>query len=550
MSEENQQQAQNEGISAEERSLFMCRILEEDPDALEFRERTYPWTHSHSLGVLKNANFSTCRSHLNRHKVLELVYQHLHSIGMHHVAFTLSEETKLEFQRKDQKMERTDLRLLVSMSLGPRDDLWDNTGIESTILAKEPFDHDSISVRYVEPVSEIVNTYLDPESNVGYLEGSEHQFEGITYSPLRNLIVAIVRGEPISVSESDRSEFILTVNSFCQNEHLFHHLRALYESDEVDSNRKDNIMNFINDWVRFWGLFIGSNTLKQITHFLQKVKTPISEKLLSDIPSLSFGHPYPNDSPPPEPFIEDPTKILNPNFILTDADPCEVARQISLYTHHIYSAIHLREFYSAITTRTLSLDTKTINELFEFGRRLKLIIASTILNDKYSSNCIKQFEIMVNVAKMLLEMNNFEALSWFISAFEMNCIENLKRSVDKLPEGLSETLKNLEENYSWKLRSKTYEEKLKKCFDEKLPTIPNMRYELSIVTQSAYKGDDFVNNRINWAKRKEASKYLSKYIRFQNIKYNFHRIAQIQNLLTRKCKSSKKEIEEMSLHLE
>ena len=105
---ENKENEKTAEITTDERSLWLSRSMEEDSMALELRERTFPWTKTHSFGLLKRANYTSCCEQLDRHKVLELIYQHLHSIGMHQVAYSLSQESQLEFQRKDQDMERTE----------------------------------------------------------------------------------------------------------------------------------------------------------------------------------------------------------------------------------------------------------------------------------------------------------------------------------------------------------------------------------------------------------------------------------------------------------
>lgn len=540
------------GITADERSSWLYRALEEDPELLELRERTYPWAGSHSFGVLKRAEYSSCRAHLDRYKVLELVYQHLHSIGMHHAAYTLSEETQLEFQRKDMVMDRTDLRLLVSMSLGPRDDLWDNTGIDSTILANEPFDDDNCSVKFIEPLDKTIDAFLSPETDVDFIEGEEHKFSGIAYSTLRNLIVALVRKGPIIVEKEDKEDFFLTLRSFCQNEHFFNHLKELYQNCEVDFACSQSILELIEEWIKFEGLFIGKRTLKQIEKFVSQSDDPIAARILESFPNLVYGHPRIDDSTPPK-LIDDPEQIksiLDPNFSLTDADPAEAARQISLYIQKIFSSINLREFYTAITTRTLSLDTKTINELFESERRLKYLIAATILVEKDEAKCVNKLEKMIKIALELLEINNFEGVSWFVSAFNMQCIKNLTKIFNKLPKDIQNKLEEISNNFGWKVKSPEYEERINQLYKEQKPAIPNLRYELSIVTTCCYEGKDFKDGKINWQKRRTAAKFLRQYCQFQNTKYNFQRISQIQNLLSRGSKLTKEKLNQLSLEME
>lgn len=545
-------------ISLEERCLWICRAMEEDSEALEMRERTYPWTNSHSFGLLKSANFTSCSAHLDRHRVLELIYQHLHSIGLHSVAYTLAQESQLEFQRKDQKMDRTDLRLLVSMSLGPRDNLWDDTGIENTVLSEEPFDEDNESVRYVEPLNKVLSALNGDQSAVEFKPNSPQEFSNIAYAPLSNLIVFLLKSDQVKCTEADRQVFYLCLNSMCSSEHFFEHLKKIYDNSE---EFKQKVLELINEWVRFSGLFIGKKTLSQIRRFIQGLSNPIAATLYQDIPNVPYGCPI-TQQEIPLPSINDPELLFRPDLTLEAPDPEEVARQISLAVHSLFAAIHPRELYFAISNRSLSLETSGLNELFEFGRKLKLLIASTILNcatttcnsnDKSSILLlIKNLERMISIANKLIEINNFEALSWFVSAFNMKCIVNLSETID-LPTGLSNSLKELRSNYDWKKVSQSYQTKLDQCYNQKIPAIPNMRYELSLVAVKGYGGDEFKINgdvtTVNWQKRHVCGDLLRFYNQFQNIKYNYYNISQIQRLISDGLKYSKQELNAISIKL-
>ena len=497
--------------------------MQEDTEALELRERSYLWTKMHSFGLLKKANFTTCQEHLNRHRVLELVYQHMHSIGMHHAAFTLAEESQLEFQRKDQKMDRTDLRLLVSLSLGPRDDLWDSTGIDSTVLVEEQFDDDNGSVNYIEPVGD----YKTPLGKVTF-DGAK-EFKYIKLAPLKALVAMLVKEHEPVVTDADKEMFFVTLNSICRSEHLFKHLCAMF--DEVEEADRDHVFSFIEQWLRFLGLFVGKRTLRAMQLFLETKKNemPRALELLEMIQGLKYGHPI-QENEPPSPKIAESTsvRLLSPELTLAEPEPEEVARQITLRAQKIFSAIHPREFYFAIADRSLSPRTPGLNELMEFGHNLKLLIASTIVtSDAPVSEITARF---VEIMEQLLRLRNFESLSWCLSALNMKGILSLTKGLSCLPRETAEKLENLRV-YDWKAESSGYEKAVSDLTSG--PTIPNMRYELSIVATEGYDGDDFVDGLINWEKRRKAAKNILRYYHYQNVLYSFHVISQIQGVLER-----------------
>jgi hypothetical protein len=527
----------------EERSTWMAQTMEEDPEALELRERTYPWTHVHPFGILKHANYTCCRSHLDRHRVLELVYQHLHSIGMHHAAFTLHDESQLEFQRKDQNMDRTDLRLLVSMSLGPRDELWDQTGIDGTVLVEEPYDDDNGSVNHVEPTDGYASILDRPSDNVVFASGGPPSLRSIRFAPLRNLIIFLIgfTNSPLQITSEDKCRFFLTLNSICRSEHLFEHLQALHGT-ESRVLEKDNVLKFVEEWITFSRSFMGRRTIRSITIFLQTIDSPVSIALQAKIPLLVGGGQAEDvrDRPPPDIQEADRIKLLYPTLSLADPSPKEVARQISLVMQKLLAAIHPREFYSAISNRTLSLETPGINELFEFGRKVKYSTVAALLTDPKAP----KIEPMIKIVNELLLLNNFEGVSWFLSAFRMKMLKRFeleKEVVRALPQfaELFQAGRDLP-SYDWSaLPPPVYVDAVLKCKAEGKPAVQNMRYELAIRAAKGYGGTEFEKGSVNWEKRERAAEFIVLYHTFQNTPYNFYPIAQIQAMLSRERSKEK-----------
>ena len=524
----------------DEKADWMSRAMEEDTDALELRERTYPWTGMHTFGILSKPNSTTCRSHLNRHRELELIYQHMHSIGMHHAAFTLARESQLEFQRHDQNMDRTDLRLLVSLCFGPRENVWDTSGIDSTVFIEEPFDDDNGSVNHTEPV----NGYKNPLEQVTFARGWR-EFAMITLAPLKSLVVLLVSGDDFGliVREDDKQKFFITLNSICKSEHLYEHLFAMF--NELEPDRKGRVLAFINDWVRFSGLFIGKRTLNEITLFLQTISGPVATELLKLIPNLDYGHPTETDEPPPNPVIVDVAKLLDPDLKLTTPEPVELARQITLATQQIFTVIHPREFYAAIANRRLSLKTPGLNELYEFGTRLKMLVASTVLLDKQDS--VRTLTRIIDTMEQLLILRNYESLSWLISALEMKCVQNLEATYTALSDESKHKWQQVR-MYGWRQKNEVYERALTGLVNH--PTIPNMRYELSISAVGGWGGEEFIGGLVNWEKRQRAAVYLLRYYGFQNNRYKFHAISQIQSLFKSELPYTKDDLNTVSANRE
>jgi len=267
--------------------------MENDPEAVELRDRTNDWAGSYSFGLLKHANFTSCSAHLDRARVLELIYQHLHSIGMHEAAFTLAEESQNQFQRKDQQFDRTDLRLLISMSLGPRDNLWDNMGIENTVISQETYDIDNYSVHYVEPLADL--TEDQENASITYI-GEPQDFSHIQYAPLHTLIRILTGRKDIPHTKADQESFFLLLNTMCKSSHFIAHIESIL-STAPDEESRQKIITFVADWARYSSPFIGTKSIQLLSKFLtNSLKNEknndtksIITNLIQEIKSPDFG---------------------------------------------------------------------------------------------------------------------------------------------------------------------------------------------------------------------------------------------------------------------
>jgi hypothetical protein len=206
----------------------------------------------------------------------------------------------------------------------------------------------------------------------------------------------------------------------------------------------------------------------------------------------------------------------------------------------LLAAIHPREFYSAISNRTLSLETPGINELFEFGKKVKYSVVAALLTDPKAP----KIEPLIKIVNELLLLNNFEGVSWFLSAFRMKMLKrfDLGKEVEKaLPQftklfGLGSELPS----YDWSaLPSTVYIDAILKCKAEGKPAIQNMRFELAIRAAKGYGGNEFESGSVNWEKRERAAEFIVLYHTFQNTRYNFYPIAQIQTMLSRERSKEK-----------
>ncbi|EAY16256.1 RasGEF domain containing protein [Trichomonas vaginalis G3] len=553
------------GIPIEDRAMWVSDTYEQHPTALEFREKTRQWTNRHSFGKLKRVNYTTSASQLDHYRILKLIYQHLHSIGLHSEADTLCRESKFEFQSKDQEWERTDLRMLISMSLGPRDNLWDDTGFDNFIMYDEKFDQDNYSVKYEGSLT----GGCEPEfyeDEMTFFD-DEHSSETVATATIHAIVCSLLIDKPEFVKPGTKEKIFSTLNSICSSAHFFAHIITLYNLFPLYQIK---IINLIELWITFSGFFIGSRTLNAISFFLKSQNNERCNRVLNLMKDLKYGHPKLSAEAPPEIVPEKlivkknkPSsnssknkseaplaRLLNPYLGLAEPVPEETARQICLLTQQIFSSINPREFYTAIANRSYGPTTPGLNELYAFGKQLKHRAMRTIVGEGDASEAKDNMEIVIQIAQKLEELNNYESITWIVDAFDSDIIANLSGIFDSLSEESRNMITDLKERYGFTEKSDAYEENVLKCQKEGKPCVPNMRYEMSIVSKSGYGGEEFVDGKINFNKRMKIGQFVTRLVDFQSIKYNYTGISQIQNVINRPISASKEQLIELSTQIE
>ena len=547
---------------AEQRSQWLSRLLSENPQLLALRERVLPWTGGYSFSNVVHTNTTAVLSHINRHVILELVYQHLNSIGMHRTAETLQKESGHEFQLTDQPWDKTDLLLLTSLGILPREDPWTISPDPNHQFVEENLEEDFFAFPYREDPKLIWQELLNDSLNVVYSIENNRNFSKIKCASLKRLIVLLATSTIDTLTDDDIYKFFLTLHSITSSHHFFEHLCSLFYCQNLEPNNieeknkillmeenlKVNVINLIKKWTNFHGLFIGRKTLKSIEQFLRKINDDINQKsnlekfvkpVLTQLPNLSFGMKS-GVLPPPstKPNIPDPQIIFKPNLKLIEPDPIEVARQITLIFHTAFKAVHSREFVVALGEQKASHQTPTLSEFFDFGERLTLLTLETVVisNDKILA--ITKF---LEIASALYDLGNYDALACILRALKRNELDielifsnnsNNKLILNQLWSKCGDDNSNIE----------LYSSNVMQRYEGWNATIPNLRTELNSVTLD--KSQSFINGLINWEKRKGISEKTAVLYRFQNKPYSYTPIPQIQNVVNKGPLLSQKQIDE------
>lgn len=550
VSRDGSAKASNEKLT-EERSKWLSKLLAENPQILALRERVLPWTGGYSFSNVVHTDTTAVLSHINRHKILELLYQHLCAIGMNRTAETLQKECGHEFQKIDQRWDKTDLLLLVSLGVLTREDPWEIVEDPHHQFVEEYLEEDFFASPYRENPETIVEELLNPAQNILLIDGEvEERLSTIKAASLKRLVVFLAVSSSDQLSDDEIHRFFLTLHSITSSYHFLEHLMALFYCQNLTVNSDEereklielqprlrvNVINLIKKWTNFHGLLIGRKTIKSISQFLRRILDNPTEyqnvekfakPILSSLPQLTYGQKtgvLPD--PTTQPAISDPQIIFRPNLKLTDPDPIEVARQITLLFHTSFKAVHSREFMVALGIQRVSHQTPTLAEFFDFGERLTLNALESIVLAKDKTYVITQ---LLEIASNLDILGNYDALACIVRALNR---EELKFLPIWQQQTQRETLKRLIERSGDDFRTQNeYIQNVNNRFESWDQTIPNLRTELTV--DVADKSPSFINGLINWQKRWSISKKTLVLYRFQNKCYSFWPIPQIQKVINK-----------------
>ncbi|KAH0787859.1 RasGEF domain containing protein [Histomonas meleagridis] len=540
-------------VTLEEKSKWFNQLISENPQILDLRERVLPWTGGYSFSDVIFTDSVTVLEHVNRFNILELIYQHLIAIGMHRTANVLRNESGHNFQIIDQPWDKTDLSILVSLGVLPREDPWGIPPETHLQFIEENLEEDFFASSYKEDPSQIWVELLDPTINSTF-SSEPYIFKNLKTATLRRIVVLLVTSDVLDVSDDELHRFFLSIHSITSSSHFLEHLIALFDCHllkPTDKEQKEKILimqssvrvrvvNLIRKWTNFHGLFIGNKTLKAIGELMKRiVDNPskyssverFAKTVLASLPTLHYGTKQGLLGPPTcEPRIQNSQVIFKPTLKMIDLDPLEVARQISILFHNAFKAIHSREFFVALSEKKASHQTPTLVEFLDFGKRLIDLTMETVLTANDTTSAVN---IITDIANHLNDLGNFDATNCIITAITHPQLSHL--AVLQSPQ-IIKKINKLTKSCGAGGEYKEYIQIVSTRFEQWLPCVPNMQAELNLMPVDD--SPSMIDGLINWEKRIPISNRVSILYRFQNTAYNFWTIPQIQTMLLKGSKVS------------
>ena len=527
----------------EEQSQWLTDVLLENPHYLALRERALPLAGGFSFANVVHTQTVSALASLNRHALLELVSQHLQSIGMYRTAEILSMESGHAFQGSAQPWDRTDLHLLTSLAVGHREDAWNLPTDVNHRYVEEVFEEDFLASPYREDPSTLMEEFYDPNLNVVYDDDKDHSLKHITACSLKRFVVYFARSDVLDTEECQM--FFLSMHSITSASHFLEHLVTLYDmpvdpARDPDKDRPGRVqMNIVNFIAKWKDCHIGKRTLKLVVQFLERKtreeKEPNLKWVVAALKKIqesdSMNGQRANENVP-DPIIPDDKRniLFKLSLGILDPEPLEVARQITLISHEKYASVHSLEFIVGISKRRTTIQTPTLTEFFEFGNSLIYTMAEAFLN---AANRAEAYKRILAVAKALAELSNMDGVSCVLSFIRRADVKSIARIPQEEMQQIDQEIEKL-----WTLAGEAdnpaeYEAYVHDKFRTWKPMIPNMHVELERGIPTGQE-PDYINGLINWGKIRPHANRCVILNRFQSgCRYDFVVVSQIQKVILR-----------------
>lgn len=533
----------------EERCKWIPDIFSNDSTLLELRERALPFIGGYSFSNLVHTGSSISSTHFNRYVLLQLIYQHLSSAGLHMTAEAIEKETGLKFQDINQPWDKTGLSILASLGSLPHNNPWEIKPDENVQFFDEVFDEDMYAFHYREDPKLLFEELLDKEKNIVYTEGKSHLFGHIKAASLRRFVIILATQDSSYLSYEDFYYFFLSLPSITSSHHFFQHIVTLYELDFDDpvivdklerqmSGIRITILYLIKKWIKFHGLFIGKQTLNEIKTFLKKLINTSQgsakyitylESCITIIEKSTYGlyHETNRSIEFVPPLIKEPNFLMKKSLTILHPEPMEVARQISLLALKYFSNINSREIIEMLSTNKTSMRTPLVSSYLTFCQKLTDLAFETVIT---SLDFAVAFNRLLEIGSALISLNNFQCTYSLFRAFDneenLILIQASSQQIDSFRQLIAKCgIRKLDYPIYWEEISNYYKEQLP------APVIPNISADL--MNYEIEDKPDFVNGLINWDKKKKLVSKCLIYYYFQNCQYPFYEITQIEKLIER-----------------
>jgi len=248
-----------------------------------------------------------------------------------------------------------------------------------------------------------------------------------------------------------------------------------------------------------------------------------------------------------------PTPHLPENLYLTtlslaDVESIEIARQLTLITWEIYSAIQPAEFFRLAWSKPKyrHLSPNVLRMITSYNQVGDLVVTS-ILREPRLQKRSQVYEKWLHVMQCLFSLNNFDSTMAIMAGLNNTAIKRLRFTREMVLSDVRLAHESMALTFAQSNNYRDYRRYLRQATP---PCIPYLGVFLSDLTFIEEGNPDTLSGQINYSKRQMMYKVIAEIQQYQKSGYNLQRVSQIANLFRKVPKQSEEELFALSLEYE
>ncbi|KAJ6252461.1 guanine nucleotide exchange factor [Anaeramoeba flamelloides] len=564
-----------------DKSNWKNSVFKLHPEYSDFLDRIKPQrraiTFSHLYGATKNH----ISIQLKKEDIQQLIIQYFVSKRMTGtVEFLLK-----KIQKKQINFQPNRLKNLLTTALNETDKLFNiiihTEENNNEIIKKEKLNNfemvaNDLGLKFkIQNDLNIWNQLEDDENNIQFLSPDleinkkinfQNNFSENLFGATLNKLIERLSWEHATDSTFNKI-ILLTYQTFTKSEHFLSKLIQRYNVPQriIKQNKKMwkqkkgiiqlRVLTIINAWIQSSTNVLDQKILCDIKAFLEKqvakdypqFANKINDTIKKKNEGIVINTAKVFKHPPPD--VRIPKTLFTQYLKLSHLDYVEFGRQLTIYFHSLFRSIKSHEFLSQDWKKTDS--NKKGNNIVYFIKKFNEFVQYSqeqMIGPKSIKSRSLKMVRYIKIAQYLLKIHNFDSLMAIIGAFSSPSVIRLQKTFNEVPKTYLKTLTEYQELMSFGTNFKRYRKHLN---NTRLPIVPYLAVflnDLSLVSESY---ENYIDNLINFQKRKQLYQIIQQINYYQQSRYNFYIITQVQQLFKKKlCQTTEKKLLKISLRRE
>ncbi|ORY03974.1 ras GEF, partial [Basidiobolus meristosporus CBS 931.73] len=244
------------------------------------------------------------------------------------------------------------------------------------------------------------------------------------------------------------------------------------------------------------------------------------------------------DTPPPPPILSKPVldSLADGEKVnITDIEPLEVARQLTIMDSRLFRAIRPHELIGQEFSKKEESQSVNVRMMSKISTQITEWVAHTILQEEDVRKRLSVLKHFIMIAEKCYTLNNFNTLMAIMCGLNSSMISRLKKTWNLLPgkhETLTENLRRITDH------SRNYSEYRRQLKESSLPCLPFLGIYLTDLTFTDDGNRAFrrTNQVINFNKHVKTVRIIQEIQQFQ-VPYNLADVVELQEYLNQEIEA-------------